>query len=109
MSEHRETQATLEIIERSLHAEVEAIRLHRFALEQLSRRRAYLRSQLAECDTQEQRILSRIYRRDKIEHDLLVVRVARKLVERMVRMGLPIVGDPRKVVEGLLDKGNENE
>lgn len=105
MSDHREMQATLEIMERSLQAEVEAIRLHRYALEQLSRRRAYLRSQLEDCDLQEQRILSRLYNRDKIERELLIVRVARKLVERMIRMGLPIVGNPIKIVEGLLDKG----
>lgn len=105
MADAKETQATLEIIERSLHAELESIRLHRYALEQLSRRRAYLRSQLADCDLQEQRILSRLYRRDKIERELLIVRVARKLVERMIRMGLPIVGNPIKIVEGLLDKG----
>lgn len=104
MADAKEMQATLDMMECSLRAEVEAIRLHRFALEQLSRRRAYLRSQLEECDLQEQRILSRLYNRDKIERELLVVRVARKLVERMVRMGLPIVGDPRKIVEGLLDK-----
>lgn len=109
MGDNRETQATLEMLERSLQADVEAIRLHRHALEQLSRRRAYLRSQLEECNAQEHRILSRLYNREKIERELLIVRVARKLVDRMVRMGLPIVGDPRSIVRSLLDKGNENE
>lgn len=105
MGDNRETQAMLEMLEHSLQAEVESIRLHRYALEQLSRRRQYLRSQLADCDLQEQRILSRLYNREKIERELLIVRVARKLVERMVRMGMPVVGDPRKVVTELLDKG----
>lgn len=105
MSDHREMQTMLELLEHGLQAEVESIRLHRYALEQLSRQRAYLRSQLADCDLQEQRILSRLYRRDKIERELLVVRVARKLVERMIRMGLPIVGNPREIVRSLIDKG----
>lgn len=95
----------LEVLEHGLQSEMESIRLHRFALEQLSRRRAYLRSQLAECDLQEQRILSRVYNRDKIEHELLVTRIARKLVDRMVKLGLPIVGNPREIVRSLIDKG----
>lgn len=105
MADNRETQTMLEMLEHGLHAEMESIRLHKYALEQLARRREYLRSQLEDCDLQEQRILSRVYNRDKIEHELLVVRVARKLVDRMVRMGLPIVGDPRNIVRSLIDKG----
>lgn len=76
----------------------------RYALEQCSRRRQYLLSQLAENDARERRILSRLYRiaSTDIEHEQLVVRLAVQLVVIARSKGLPIVGDPIVMVRNVL-------
>lgn len=76
----------------------------RYALEQCQRRRQYLLSQLAENDSRERRILSRLYRlaSTDIEHEQLIVRVAIQLVQAARSRGLPIVGDPCIMVRNVI-------
>ena len=76
----------------------------RYALEQCTRRREYLLSQLADNDARERRILSRLYRLSgvDIEHEQLVCRLAIQLVEIARSRGLPIVGDPIVMVRNVL-------
>lgn len=76
----------------------------RYALEQCSRRRQYLLSQLAENEARERRILSRLYRisQTDIEHEQLVVRLAIQLVTIARSKGLPIADDPIPMVRNVL-------
>lgn len=76
----------------------------RYALEQCSRRRAHLLEQLAENDAKYQSIVSRLYRLGgaDIEHEQLVCRLARQLVEIARSRKLPIVGDPCVMVRNVL-------